>query len=55
MTSKTMTGGMFWVSIIYNCDFSVFLKWDVNAFLVSLFDKPATGSIYYGTVQNLDT
>ena len=35
----------------------MFSKWDVhvpvNAFLVSLFDKPAIGSIYYGTVWNL--
>ena len=28
-------------------------KLDVNAFLVSLLDKPATGSIYNGTDQNL--
>ena len=31
----------------------MFSKWDVNEFLVSLFDKPATGSIYNGTDQNL--
>ena len=34
-------------------DADMFSKWDVNAFLVSLFDKPATGSIYNGTDQNL--
>ena len=34
-------------------DADMFLKRDVNAFLVSLFDKPATGSIYNGTDQNL--
>ena len=31
----------------------MFSKRDVNAFLVSLFDKRATGSIYNGTDQNL--
>ena len=31
----------------------MFSKWDVSTFLVSLFDKPATGSIYNGTDQNV--
>ena len=31
----------------------MFSKWDVNAFVVLLFDKLATGSIYNGTDQNL--
>ena len=30
-------------------DTDMFSKWDVNAFLASLFGKPATGSIYDGT------
>ena len=31
----------------------MFSKCNVKAFLVSLFDKPATGTIYNGTDQNL--
>jgi len=31
----------------------MFSKGDINAFLVSCFDKPATGEIYNGTDQNL--
>jgi len=31
----------------------MFSKWDVNEFLVSYFDKPATASISNGTDQNL--
>jgi len=34
-------------------DPDMFSKQDVKAFLVSLFDKPDTGSIYNGTDQNL--
>jgi len=31
----------------------MFSKGDVKAFLVSLFDNPATGSLYNGTDQTL--
>ena len=34
-------------------DADLFSKWDVNAFVVLLFDKPATGWIYNGTDQNV--